>query len=251
MQNIPRAYQYLVGLSTTDPALFANFTKDISNWMLAETLAPQQIDLLPFPIKAYTSNAFYSSVAGLLPFFLVIATLFPVTRLISSLVAEKETKIREGMRMMGLSDAALLGSWYAMYSIVFFIIAVIIAIMTRPNIFKASNPVTIWFVFYSALRVCVCWTVRDEGGHFCLSPQCSSCRRWRFHTSFRCSSLKRAQPLGWGSSSISAATLLTMASATPPSLHPRRLGRRSSPRLVSPSSFNLSQTSKTTVSALT
>lgn len=132
-QNISKAYQYLTRLAVTDPLLYANFTADISAWMLAETYAPQQVDILPFPIKAYTSNAFYSSVAGLLPFFLVIATLFPVTRLISSLVAEKETKIREGMRMMGLSDAALLGSWYVMYAIIFFIIAVIISIMTRPN----------------------------------------------------------------------------------------------------------------------
>ena len=37
-----------------------------------------------------------------------------------------QTKIREGMRMMGLSDSALLGSWYAMYAIIFFVVSVII-----------------------------------------------------------------------------------------------------------------------------
>lgn len=77
--------------------------------------------------------------------------------------------------MMGLSDAALLGSWYAMYAIIFGITSLIIggnkgervsydgfatilsassrsaAVMTRTNIFKTSDFILIWFVFFMFL----------------------------------------------------------------------------------------------------
>jgi hypothetical protein len=84
---------------------------DLVAWaQTSESFAPQQVDLVPFPITGYTSNDFFDIAQSVLAFFLTICLLFPVSRLIRGLVAEKETKLREGMKMMGLSDAALLGS---------------------------------------------------------------------------------------------------------------------------------------------
>ena len=48
-------------LRTANPVLFMQITQDVTKWMSAETLAPQQIDLVPFPIKRFESNAFYTA----------------------------------------------------------------------------------------------------------------------------------------------------------------------------------------------
>ena len=63
------------------------------------------------------------------------------------MVTEKETRIREGMRMMGLGNTALIGSWFATYAILHVFIAAAITIITHPNIFKVSNPGYVFIVF--------------------------------------------------------------------------------------------------------
>jgi ABC-type transport system involved in multi-copper enzyme maturation permease subunit len=73
---------------------------------------------------------------------------FPVSRLIRGMVAEKEAKIREGMRMMGLGDAPLLYSWLLTYALIYLIVAVVIALITQRNIFKASNGFLVFIFFW-------------------------------------------------------------------------------------------------------
>jgi len=73
---------------------------------------------------------------------------FPVSRLIRGMVAEKEAKIREGMRMMGLGDAPLLYSWLLTYALIYLLVAVVIALITKRNIFKASNGFLVFIFFW-------------------------------------------------------------------------------------------------------
>ena len=78
----------------------ASMANDLIAWASAESYAPQQVDLVPFPITGYQANGFFDIAQSVLAFFLTVCLLFPVSRLIRGLVAEKETKIREGMKMM-------------------------------------------------------------------------------------------------------------------------------------------------------
>jgi hypothetical protein len=73
--------------------------------------------------------------------------LFPISRLIRGIVMEKETKLQEGMRMMGLSDAALLSSWLATYFVMFLVISALVTIITRRNIFKGSDGFLVFLTF--------------------------------------------------------------------------------------------------------
>lgn len=50
----------------------------------------------------------------------VIAVLYPVSNVISSLVKEKELRIKEGLKMMGLTDAAHTASWTFHFVCLFF-----------------------------------------------------------------------------------------------------------------------------------
>jgi ABC-type lipoprotein export system ATPase subunit len=135
-------------INNTDPARAAAIVADARAWLREDTYAPQQVDFIPFPFRGYTSNGFYGLVLGILSFFFVIGFVFPVSRLIRGLVLEKEMKLREGMRMMGLSDAALFGSWLATYAIFWAILAIIITGVASRSMFKASSGGAIWALFF-------------------------------------------------------------------------------------------------------
>lgn len=49
----------------------------------------------------------------------VIAVLYPVSNVISALVKEKELRIKEGLKMMGLTDAAHTASWTVHFALLF------------------------------------------------------------------------------------------------------------------------------------
>eukprot|EP00743_Colponemidia_sp_Colp-15_P004647 GILK01005008.1.p1 GENE.GILK01005008.1~~GILK01005008.1.p1 ORF type:complete len:2608 (-),score=498.63 GILK01005008.1:139-7962(-) len=109
----------------------------------------QQVQVMPFPTPKYKSDSFFSYIATALPIFMVIAFLLPVSRLISGIVLEKESKIREGMRMMGLRDFAFYGSWYITYAIIFLIVAIVLTIVSSVGkVFSNSNPAIIFFYFW-------------------------------------------------------------------------------------------------------
>jgi ABC-type multidrug transport system fused ATPase/permease subunit len=86
--------------TVTSAERLVNLFNGFIAWGAPEAYAPQQVDVVRFPITAYQSNDFYDIAQNVLAFFLTITLLFPVSRLIRGLVAEKETKIREGMKMM-------------------------------------------------------------------------------------------------------------------------------------------------------
>jgi hypothetical protein len=63
----------------------------------------------------YVESLFTQGFSGVFGFFMFITSLVPVSRLISRISSEKETKIRESMKMMGLTDAPWWLSWVIMY----------------------------------------------------------------------------------------------------------------------------------------
>jgi len=148
------------------PALENEFTADINNinstdavrasailaaahqWLREESYAPQQVDFVPFPFLNYSQNGFYGLVLGILSFFLVIGFVYPVSRLIRGLVLEKEMKMREGMKMMGLSDAALFGSWLVTYAIFWAVLSGLITAVSGKTIFKGSDKGNVWALFF-------------------------------------------------------------------------------------------------------
>ena len=63
----------------------------------------QYISML-MPEKAYLVNRFYSAVGPIIGLVLCMSTLYPVAMLIKVLVEEKESRVKETMKIMGLSD---------------------------------------------------------------------------------------------------------------------------------------------------
>ena len=67
--------------------------------------------------------------------------LIPLYYITSKLAEEKESKSREGMKMMGLKDSTYFLSWMTTYATVIFVMSLLIAIMVSFNTFKQSNKV--------------------------------------------------------------------------------------------------------------
>lgn len=61
-----------------------------------------------------------------------ITTLTPVAKLISRMVDEKESKVKEYMKMMGMTDTSYWISWFIMYFIIYLIITILATLITTP-----------------------------------------------------------------------------------------------------------------------
>lgn len=111
---------------------------------------------MPFPTTAYITNNFYV-VAGpvsepmcrgsysylitlhrsqIFPFIFSFSFLYPAARLIRDIVSEKELRIREVMRAMGLPTGTLMASWFVTYILITLSQAIVITGITSQNIFK-------------------------------------------------------------------------------------------------------------------
>ena len=73
------------------------------------------------------------------PFFYMFTFLIPLYYIVSKLSEEKESKSREGMKMMGLSDSTYFLSWFIFYAIVVLVMSIIITIIVSINVFNQSN----------------------------------------------------------------------------------------------------------------
>ena len=98
------------------------------------------ISMIYTPSKSskYNDDDFATAAEGLWNFFILLIFLAPLYRFVSNSVAEKETKIREAMKIMGLSDAPYWLSWFAYYILINTIQCIVMLIILLP-VFEYSN----------------------------------------------------------------------------------------------------------------
>ncbi|TNV87329.1 hypothetical protein FGO68_gene5519 [Halteria grandinella] len=92
-----------------------------------------------------------STLSDRFPFFLMFTFLLPLYYIVSKLSEEKESKSREGMKMMGLKDSSYYLSWFVFHAILSSIMSVIVTLMLLINLFPESNKLLIFLMtfFYS------------------------------------------------------------------------------------------------------
>jgi hypothetical protein len=74
------------------------------------------------------------------PFFFMIIYLIPFYYLTSKIASEKESKAREGMKMMGLTDSTYYLAWFIHFFLICFTVSIIIVFIAYLAIFKQVNP---------------------------------------------------------------------------------------------------------------
>ncbi|CAN0429001.1 unnamed protein product, partial [Hapterophycus canaliculatus] len=97
-----------------------------------------------FPEQAYLTDQFQQIIASTLGIFYMLAFLYPVSRAVRVLVGEKEGRMKEALRMMGLPDAIYHASWFITFQVQWIVTNVLIMAVVSSSVFRYSNG---WLVF--------------------------------------------------------------------------------------------------------
>jgi len=82
------------------------------------------------------------------PMYILFIFLTPYFYLVTKIAAEKESKAREGMKMMGLSDSTYYVSWLILYSVISVLISAVITVMTALGVFINVNLLLLFGFFF-------------------------------------------------------------------------------------------------------
>ncbi|KAK9987447.1 hypothetical protein SO802_032398 [Lithocarpus litseifolius] len=110
--------------------------------------SPSNIRIAPFPTREYTDDEFQSIIKKVMGVLYLLGFLYPISRLISFSVFEKEQKIKEGLYMMGLKDGIFHLSWFITYALQFAISSGIITACTMGSLFKYSDKSVVFVYFF-------------------------------------------------------------------------------------------------------
>ncbi|XP_045030700.1 ABC-type organic anion transporter ABCA8 [Daphnia magna] len=101
-----------------------------------------------FPKGPYVDESSLLVLRYLVPFYMVLSLSQFILYLLTVIVGEKEKKIKEGLRMMGLSDSVYWLSWFLVY-MVFVIALTLVAtgVLYGMKVFQKSNVGLIYLLF--------------------------------------------------------------------------------------------------------
>ncbi|CAK9183966.1 unnamed protein product [Ilex paraguariensis] len=111
--------------------------------------SPSDVRLAPFPTREYTDDEFQSIIKKVMGVLYLLGFLYPISRLISYSVLEKEQKIKEGLYMMGLKDEMFHLSWFITYALQFAVSSAIITVSTLGTLFEYSDKSVVFMYFFS------------------------------------------------------------------------------------------------------
>ncbi|KAF1315573.1 Abc transporter a family member 1, partial [Globisporangium splendens] len=101
----------------------------------------------PFPINAYTSSPFYDQVKDVFALVFILAYLYMVSRILVVFIQEKESRMREFMKILGVKESAILISWYMTYTGIAFVGAILQALAGLAGLFSNSSVVLVFLFF--------------------------------------------------------------------------------------------------------
>jgi len=113
-------------------------TLDSSNSCMIPS--PRDIWSMPMPTAAFSQNVFYAAVGFLLGTSIAMAFLYPVSRLVKSIVEEKESRMKQTLEILGVKPYAYWLSWVIASLLSFGIIAVFVTMVLSKSVLGQSDP---------------------------------------------------------------------------------------------------------------
>ncbi|XP_008487640.1 ATP-binding cassette sub-family A member 1-like [Diaphorina citri] len=105
------------------------------------------IVLQQFPYPCYIEDQFIKAVSKTFPLFMVLSWVFACSMICKSIVYEKQERLKEMMRVMGLSNGVHWTAWFIDSIVVMIITAVLLSLLlVYGHVIQHSNPVII-FIF--------------------------------------------------------------------------------------------------------
>ena len=142
---------YMSVQQTIDSWAF-NYVNDISPSSVSQNIcqsAPSSKAFYePYPVFQYNQNPFFARVGFILGVAMVMSTLYPMSRLVKSVVEEKETRMRELMLIMGLETWVHDLAWWLMSFLLFFWIAISVTFVSKSSFLPNSSPSIVFAFFF-------------------------------------------------------------------------------------------------------
>ncbi|XP_029939834.1 phospholipid-transporting ATPase ABCA1 [Salarias fasciatus] len=152
------------------------------------------IQQIPYP--CYVDDVFLRVLNRSLPLFMTLAWIYSVAMIIKGVVYEKEARLKETMRIMGLGTGTLWFSWF-ISSIVPFLIsaALLIALLKWGDILPYSDPAVVFFFLtaFATATIMQCFLISTFFSKANLAAACGGliyfslylpyvlCVAWRDH----------------------------------------------------------------------
>jgi hypothetical protein len=123
----------------------------------SKTRIMESIGLMP--TESFESDDFQYVIASTLGIFYMLSFLYPVSRIIRGLVLEKEFRIKEGMKMMGLTDMIYNSSWAITTVLQMTVVSILITLVSSTTVFAYSNKffVFLYFEVFSLAVINMCF----------------------------------------------------------------------------------------------
>ncbi|CAF1011818.1 unnamed protein product [Rotaria sordida] len=120
-----------------------------------------QTQQMPYP--CWINDRFVNSVRQMLPLFMVLSWIFTVSMNVKDIVYEKEKRLKEIMRIMGLNDSVHWFTWFILCFVVMITIAILLVIILKFGKITQYSNFLILFLFF------VCYTFATINQCFLLS----------------------------------------------------------------------------------
>ncbi|XP_041855370.1 ATP-binding cassette sub-family A member 2 isoform X4 [Melanotaenia boesemani] len=115
-----------------------------------------------FPYPCYTRDDFLFVIEHMMPLCMVISWVYSVAMMIQHIVAEKEHRLKEVMKMMGLNNAVHWVAWFITGFVQLSIsVTALTAILKYGRVLLHSDPVIIWLflTIYAVATIMFCFLV--------------------------------------------------------------------------------------------
>lgn len=138
---------------------YLTLQKTVNDFFLSrndDCVVPGEFDVwtTPMPTAAFSQNEFFLAVGYLLAMSLAMAFLFPVSRLIKSVVEEKESRMKQTLFILGVKPWAHWLSWVTFNIVFFTLIAVLVTFLLSSQIAQNSDKVILFgFIITFALTI--------------------------------------------------------------------------------------------------
>ncbi|XP_047443764.1 phospholipid-transporting ATPase ABCA1 isoform X2 [Mugil cephalus] len=152
------------------------------------------IQQMPYP--CYVDDVFLRVLNRSLPLFMTLAWIYSVAMIIKGVVYEKEARLKETMRIMGLGTGTLWLSWFISSIVPFLVSAgLLIALLKWGDILPYSNPTVIFFFLtaFATATIIQCFLISTFFSKANLAAACGGliyfslylpyvlCVAWRDH----------------------------------------------------------------------
>ncbi|XP_070574888.1 phospholipid-transporting ATPase ABCA3-like [Ptychodera flava] len=129
----------------------------------ATTLSDIDMKLQQYPYPKYTNDGFIGIISGVLPLLLCLAFIYTAGVIVKELVFEKETRMKESMKMMGLANWIHWLAWFLKCLIFLLITGIFVVVVLKAGqVFQYSDGSVIFVVY-------LCWILATIAWNFAVS----------------------------------------------------------------------------------